>query len=148
MSEITFQAAQDEVMSNFATYWAGRTYIQSPNRPSVRSKIDPTEGYIEWLMTGAAGGQTQASHSVDRNHFQRDGTLTFTANAPKNDKGGTDLATNLLEAALHFIEAWKLPNVRFRNLGTFVPLGDDGTYAQVSVSADWFYFTDRASALN
>lgn len=60
---------------------------------------------------------------------------------------GLDPALELLNDASLFLEAVVVPHAIFSGIGTPIPLGDDGAWSQVSLSANWLYFTDRPSSL-
>ncbi|MGB5810112.1 MAG: hypothetical protein WBG86_06250 [Polyangiales bacterium] len=144
MSEVSQSDWETAVMTPFATYWAARTEIASPNREFNRAKVE-ADTFIEWSMLGAAAGETRYSHSVARNHFSRAGSMTFIANVKVHLK--VALALDLLDAISLFWETAVIPNGYFVSVGTPVPLGDDGSWHQVSLSANWLYFTDRPSTL-
>lgn len=146
MSDVTPTIFQDEVMDAFATYWAGRTQIQSPNDNFNRAKVPEADpGFIQWFILGDPGGQERWSSSVARNHFSRLGKITFTANTPI--RVGLDPAYTMLDAVGFWLEASVLDHAIFSGVGTPLPLGDDGAWTQVSLSANWLYFTDRPSAV-
>jgi hypothetical protein len=146
MPDITPIDIQDEIMDGFATFWAARSQIGSPNEPFERAKVPADDdAYVEWTMIGNVDGEQRYSHSVERNHFSRNGIITFTANVRL--RLGLDPALSLLDAVGNFLETYHLANAIFTNLGTPIPLGDDGAWHQVSLSANWLYFTDRPSVL-
>jgi hypothetical protein len=144
MPDITQVAFQDEIMNGFAAFWGERTQISSPNKEFDREKVPAADAtFIEWSISGDPDGQQRFSHSVERNHFSRQGVIVFTANVRSLLRLKPALAD--LDQCLHFLEAYHLDNAIFRNIGTPVDLGNDGAWHQVSVSADWVYFTDRSS---
>lgn len=144
MSNVTPKAFQDEVMTSFASFWAGRSPIASPNKGFDRSKLPAsTQAFIEWTIIGRPDGERRLSHSVERNHFRREGTITFTANARSGL--GLDPCYDLLDAVQDWLTGTSLTTAIFLNLGSPIPLGDDGAFYQVSLSAGWVYLTDRPS---
>ena len=147
MSNITPTAWQTEVMDAFIAYWAPihpDVQIASPNRPFDRSKV-PEDTFVEWSLIGEAGGQTRYSNSTANNFFSRIGTMTWTANVKVQLK--VELALDLINDIGLFYETVLLEDGYFTGVGTQVPLGDDGSWYQVSLSANWIYFTDRQSVL-
>lgn len=146
MSDVSPIEFQDEVMDAFGVYWAGRTQIASPNKQFDRAKVPTSDpGYLQWFILGDPGGEHRFSHSVERNHFSRTGLITFTANVPI--LVGLDPALEMLDAVQLFLTAHKFATAIFSGVGTPLPLGDDGAWVQVSLSANWLYFTDRPSAV-
>jgi hypothetical protein len=148
MPDITPTAFQDEIMNGFGTFWAARSQIASPNRVFDREKVPAgDDAFIEWTITGDGGsdGQTRYSHSVERNHFSRVGRIVFTASTRLHT--GVDPAYALLDAVGHFLEAYKLANAIFTEIGSPLDLGHDGAWHQVSLTANWLYFTDRPSTV-
>lgn len=150
MSEVTYQAFQDEIMDAFAAFWAGRTQIESPNRPFDRAKVPESDlAYVAWTIQGETGGEGAGeerwSHSVARNHFSRRGPIVFTANV--RDEAGIDPAYSILTDCSKFLETVVTPHAIFQEIGTPLSLGSDGAWWQVSLSAQWLYFTDRPSTL-
>ena len=71
--------------------------------------------------------------------------MTFIANSRLHV--GEDAALTLLDAAGHFLEAPGVQNFWFTNIGTPIPIGNDGAWWQITLSAEWHYFTDRSSTL-
>ena len=149
MSTISLRDFEKEVLEAFASFWrtgAGFTtvpQIADPNGVFDRSKAGGP--FIEWLIQGSPDGETRYSHSVEPNHFARRGTIVFTANVPV--RSGDGFAFDMLDQVDYWLTAVSLPNGIFTGVGTPLSLGDDGSFHQVSLSANWLYFTDRPTLL-
>jgi len=144
MSDVSTTAMQDEIMTGFDTFWASRSQIASPNRDFDRDKVPTDEdAFIEWGLGG--GFESRHSHSVEPNNFFRTGPIVFTAHVRLRQ--GLDAGYALLDAASHFMEAYKLATVYFDSIGTPADQGHDGAWHQITLGATWNYFTDRASVV-
>lgn len=146
MSDITPSIWQSRIMDAFEIYWTTvnpTVIIASPNREFDRAKVVGTT-FVEWDIQGSPDGQTRYSNSVARNHFSREGSMTFVANVKVLEK--VALALDLLDAIGLFWETAVIEGGFFRNIGTPLTLGSDGAWYQVSLSTNWLYFTDRSSA--
>ncbi len=145
MSDVSTITAQDEIMDGFKVFWGDRSQIASPNdRAFDRDKIPSDEdAFIEWALAG--GEESRHSHSVERNNFFRTGPIVFTAHVRL--RRTLDPGYLLLDAASHFMEAYKLDTVYFNVIGTPADQGDDGAWHQITLGANWNYFTDRTSVV-
>ena len=145
MSDVSTTLMQNEIMDGFAVFWADRSQIASPNdRAFNRQKVPADDdAYIQWALGG--GTESRHSHSVARNNFSRTGPIVFTAHVRLRQ--GLDAGYALLDAASHFMEAYKLDTVYFTELGTPADEGGDGAWHQITLGARWNYFTDRTSVV-
>jgi len=145
MSDVSTTTMQDEIMDGFAAFWASRSQISSPNSDFDRQKVPASsDAYIQWALGG--GTESRHSHSLERNNFSRTGPIVFTAHVRLRQ--GLDAGYALLDAASHFMEAYKLSTVYFTELGTPADEGSDGAWHQITLGARWNYFTDRASVVS
>ncbi len=145
MSDVSTTTMQDEIMVGFDTFWASRSQIASPNRDFDREKVPSgDDAYVQWALGG--GAESRHSHSLARNNFSRTGPIVFTAHVRLRE--GLDAGYDLLDAASHFMEAYKLDTVYFTEIGTPADEGGDGAWHQITLGARWNYFTDRASVVS
>ena len=144
MSNVTALEFRTALFTAFDTFWADRTQIAPPNVPFDPDKIP--EGDTAWVrlyILGAEGGQERLSQSVDPHHFSRSGI--FTVEVYAREGADTDEAYELAEAAIEFLENPGVDASAVSNISSPRELGRDGAWFQVSVSASWVYWTDRAA---
>lgn len=142
MSEFTALEMRDELMTAFATYWAGRTPVAAQN---VDFKPEGVTGdaYVRVWLRGRSEGQTRYSFSVQRNLFRRQGRLGFEVYVRENTD--LDVAYGYAEDILKFLEKPGLAHLVVGFLSSPAEMGTDGAWFQVAVGAQWFYFTDRTA---
>lgn len=150
MSDVTPRAARDDLIGAFKTYWDASAFssvpLAYPNLP-----FDPEDAGeandAAWVRIFIVGdldaGQTRLSNSVARNHWIRSGTITFEVYV--REGAATDRVYGLVDAIALWMEDPGLSFVFLNNMSAPVEIGPDGTWFQVSISADWRYFTDRAA---
>jgi hypothetical protein len=145
MSNVTALQFRDSLFNAFAAFWAGRTQIAAPNVDFDPDKLPAGEtAWVRLFILGdPEGGQVRLSSSVQPDHFQRSGTSTVEVYVRQG--GDLDEAYTLAEAVMEFLESPGVAAAKFSTLSQPQEFGPDGTWFQVSVSASWLYWTDRAA---
>lgn len=146
MSDVTPLDFSNALRTAFNTFWAARTPIAWPNKdfdPAREVGDDADAAWVRFASVGDTDGNQRYSGSVDRAHFSRSGIATIEVYVRQQQT--TDLAYTLANAALQFFEKPGVANALFGNISSPVEIGNDGTWFQLTVSANWTYFTDRAS---
>lgn len=151
MSDVTPRDFSDDVWGQFQAYWdtAQPTlseYVAYPNRAFDPEEIgeSDTQAWVRAVIVGnQEGGMVRYSNSVDRNHWQRNGRITFEVYV--REQTSSDLAYELIDDIMFWMENPGTEFAIFSNISAPVEIGPDGTWFQVSISADWRYFTDRAA---
>lgn len=149
MSELKHNEFQDAVNGSFTTYWAARTPIAYANKtfdPAEEVGDEDDAAWVRLALVGSDdGGQQRFSNSVDRNHFSRNGRVVveiYVRQGTSNQRAYT-----LAEDVLTWMEnpVPGVANTVLSNLTAPVEIGSDGTWYQVTVTADWVYYTDKAA---
>ncbi len=140
MSEVTSLAFRDNVLTAFDTAWADETEIAAPN---VDFKLDGKDEWVRLYILGNTYGQERFSSSVSTNFWRRTGILTIEIFVRQNTD--LDRAYVLAEKAILWLENPGVADSIFNTRSAPVEIGTDGTWFQVTVTADWQYFTDRAA---
>ncbi len=142
MSDITPLLLRNSILTAFDTFWAQRTPIAVPNVAFDPDKVDG-DAWARVTITGRPEGEARHSHSVARTALSREGDLTIQVSV----RSGTDLdlAYALTDAVIEWMGKPSLATAYFTKVGTPIELGDTGAWFQVSVSATWLYFTDKAA---
>jgi hypothetical protein len=142
MSDITPLAFQDAFLDAFTTRWAAQTPIAYPN-----VSFDPA-ALTEWVRVYLLGddepGLTQYSNSVASDHFSR--TLTATFEVYVRMGTSLDRAYALIDVVLQFLQKPNVSNMIVTHIGSPREIGPDGTWFQVTVSANLLYYTDRPAS--
>jgi len=149
MSDVTPRTFRDDLLGAFNTYWTALhsdVPIAFPNvvfDPEDVGESD-TGAWVRVAIVGSSeGGQIRYSNSVARNHWQRNGKITFEVYV--REQASTDRIYDLVDDIALFLENPGSDFAVISNISAPVELGPDGTWFQVSLSADWLYFTDRAA---
>ncbi len=144
MSNVTPLAFRDSLFTAFAAFWADRTQIAAPNVAFDPSEIPADEtAWVRLYILGNTEGQARLSGSVNPDHFSRSGI--FTVEVYVREGGDLNEAYTLAEAVIEFLESPGVPASNFRNISPPQEFGPDGTWFQVTVSAAFVYWTDRAA---
>ncbi len=144
MSNVTPLAFRDSIFTAFSAFWAGRTQIAAPNVAFDPAEIPEDEtAWVRLYILGDVQGQSRLSRSVNPDHFARSGI--FTIEVYVREDGDLDEAYTLADAALEFLESPGVAASNFSNVSTPQEFGPDGTWFQVTVSAAFVYWTDRAA---
>ncbi len=142
MSDVTPLLLRKEFFTSFETMWADRSPIAVPN---VGFDPDAVTGdsWVRLTITGRPEGEVRYSHSVARINSSRAGDFTVQVSV----RTGTDLdlAYTHIDAIIAWLGSPGLATAYFTKVGTPIELGDTGAWFQMSVSAAWQYFTDRAA---
>lgn len=149
MSNVTPEAFLDDLLGAFDTFWTAANPtvpIAYPNRPFDPS--DAGEGLdAAWIRVVLLGneseGQQRFSNSVARTHWHRSGKITFEIYVREGNSTGR--AYGLADSALLWLENTGATYAMVSNISAPVEVGPDGTWFQLSLSADWLYITDRAA---
>lgn len=144
MSEVTALDFRNTLFTAFDTFWAKRTQIAPPNVAFNPDTLPTGEtAWVRLYILGDATGQVRFSRSVTPHHFQRSGLFTVEVYV----REGTDLdqAYALAEAAQEFLAKPGVANSNFFNVSQPQEIGPIGAWFQVSVTAAWLYWTDRAA---
>ena len=141
---------QEDVLGTFKTYWEALHADVPIAYPGV--EFNPAEDVPEdddaawlriWIRGNAEQSQTRYSNSLSTNFWMRKGRITFEVYA-REDNGATR-AYALVNDASKWLENSGCAFAMFGNISAPVEVGPDGTWFQVSISADWSYLTDRAA---
>ncbi len=144
MSNVTPLGFRNALFTAFDAFWADRTQIAVPNVDFDPDKIPSTDtAWVRLFILGDAAGQQRLSGSVEPQHFGRTGIFTIEIYVRQN--ADLDEAYALADDALSFLEGNGVADMKFSNLSSPQELGTDGTWFQLSVSAAWVYWTDRAA---
>lgn len=144
MSNVTPRQFTDDLLTSFTTFWAGRTPLAYPNvdfDPASEVGDDPSAAWVRIFIQGADPGVQRFSNSVQNDHYARAGRVVYEIYV--RQAASTDLAYDLADAILEWFQKPEVPNALFLNFSDPVEIGPDGTWFQVTLSADWVYFTDR-----
>ena len=136
----------DSALDAFSTFWAGRTPVSYPNKtfsPEEEVGDDPGGAWCRIFIAGDPLGQTQYSNSVRTDHFIRTGQIVIESYV--RQQAGAQSAYVLADAALLFFQQQSIPDATLSNISSPLEVGSDGVWYQISVSATWRYFTDRAA---
>ena len=149
MSDVTPKIFRDDVMDSFNTYWTGAhsdVPISFPNLPFDPEGVGETEtgAWVRlWIQGNVDDGQVRLSNSVASNHWRRSGKIAFEVYV--REQSSTDLAYDLASDVSLWLENPGTTFGWFSNISAPVEVGPDGTWFQVSVSADWTYLSNRAA---
>ncbi len=144
MSEVTALQFRDTLFTAFDTFWAKRTQIAPPNVPFNPDTLPEGEkAWVRLYILGDGDGQVRYSNSVARNHFQRAGL--FTVEVYVREGVDLDEAYTLAEAVQEFLAKPGVADSFFTNVSQPQEIGPVGAWFQVSVTAAWLYWTDRAA---
>jgi hypothetical protein len=144
MSNVTALDFRSSVFTAFAAFWADRTQIAAPNTNFDPAAIPENEtAWVRLYILGNAQGQTRLSRSVNPDHFARSGI--FTIEVYVREGRDLDEAYTLAEAAMEFLESPGVAAANFSNISPPQEFGPDGTWFQVTISAAFVYWTDRAA---
>lgn len=149
MSDVTPIAFRDDMLGAFRTFWLARNPtvpVAYPNLPfdpeSAGEAVDAA--WIRITIQGnAAPGQQRFSNSVARTHWHRNGTVAIEVYV--REGGSTDRCYALANDVAQWMENPGMTYAMLRNLGSPVEIGPDGTWYQLSLSADWMYLSDRTA---
>jgi len=149
VSDVTPLAFQDSLLGAFKTYFEAlypTIPISYPNKhfDTADAGDDDDATWVRIYILGSNdAGVIRYSNSVARNHFQRNGFVTVEIYT----RQGGSLARPYAVAndILRFFENPGVPNALFSNLSAPQETGPDGSWFQLTVRADWLYFTDRSA---
>jgi hypothetical protein len=143
MAGLTPSEFRDALFEAFESYWASRTPIAWPNKqfdPDSIGEAD-NDAYVKPVIQGIPEGQAMIGAS---GYFQRTGLIIV--NVYTRTGTSTDRAYALADNVLEFFED-PVPDVAeaiFNRLGIQeFPPGE--AWFQVSVTANYLYFTDRGA---
>lgn len=140
---LTIKPAQfrDNLFAAFATFWAGRTPVAYPN-VQFRPETVAGDAWVELQLVGDDAGRTEIGSSEAGQPASFSGTLGISIYVRMGQ--GTDLAYDLAEAAVAFMEAPRnVPNTLLRDISAPQEIGPDGVWWQVNVTCTFVYFSDR-----
>lgn len=135
---------RDALFGAWDAYWAQRTPVAWPNVP-----YDPgaeVDAYVELQLAGnAEDGRvpTATSANAAGNHREQ-GTLGVSIYVRQGN--GTDRAYELADDVTKFFEpaqARAVPATVFSRVSAPQPVGPDGAWWQLLVTATYTHFTDR-----
>lgn len=152
---VTPKAFRDDMLGAFKAFWDGLhsdvpvAYQNVAFDSDEETRLSPSNSWVRVSFLGDSGqdteGQVRYSNSVQRNHWSRTGRIFFEIYVRELDESGTDFAYDLASDVLLWLENPKSAFAVISEISAPVELGPDGTWFQMSVSADWLYFTDRAA---
>lgn len=150
MTILSLKDFGNELYGSFDTYWTQvrpEVPVAYPNRV-----FDPEDVGIEdsgaWvrlysLATSDETGNARFGRSSDPAVFYRSGILTVEVYIRVGQS--TDLAYDLADDVLAWMEKPDMATVFLTNLTGAQEVGPDGTWFQIATGATWQYFTDRAN---
>lgn len=149
MSNVTPAQWQEDVLTAFKTFMDANhptIPIAYPNRAfdiEDAGEADDAIWVRPYILGANDDGQIRFSNSVASNHYQRNGILTIEIYI--RQQGSLSAAYAVANNILLFLENPGISNSVFNNISAPQEIGPDGSWFQLTVRADWLYFTDRAA---
>jgi hypothetical protein len=143
MAGLTPTEFRDAYLTALNTYWAGRTPVAWPNKPFDPETVGEADddAYIQPQFLPVPEVQEYIGAS---GYFRRAGSVAV--HVLTRSGTGTDKALELADLLMAFFEDPD-PDVAeaiFNNVNRN-EIGGGGAWYQVSVTADYLYFTDRGN---
>lgn len=135
---MTPQQATDEVSAKFLAHWGAETAIAWDNLDFDPSTVDE---YVRFSVQHADGDRADIAGDDADALYRRSGFVFIQVFTPKG--GGTDRSNELGEKGLSFLERYR--GQLWMRSQALRPVGNDGRWFQVNLSAEFLYDSLRAA---